>query len=654
MDFLTYAKSLNPSVLSLPIMGHLNTYDGYGRAVTYNGTPFWGHTFQGPAFTPIQNGLYAIADGPEQDFTDQTIFIYTPDGVKVGDANAYFLSKFDASGGAWVVYLTTAGVLQFYKGDLAANRSTTLTNLDKISSLCIRSIASSNVDFYTSGSLYEAKGGLDLTSQGNAKIYVGNYYNLAFFAKTLISIVAIFPSALTNEQIELLHYYATKIRYGYQPKIRSYVPRKDDKGAVVHYTDLPNFNGELIDKTNSGSDGSESGFVSNHNDGIDKKIEFHGTGQGRVIIPSSTTIDDLSAHTHQFMMHQKSAGEGTFGRIFSKGDKHQLYNSGVNYNYGIDYSDGFGVWQFPVILNNDLFIQLSHTHSDATDLPVCYINGTQETVSVSAAKTGTKDSDSGLDLLLGNRVALDRTADMYLSDYKYFPSKLSTNDLRDEYVKYATGHVIRHTSRFEYPVTLSAVSAPNQVGPWSTWANTHEWLDDGTKRYLRSTALNSYASIPAYHAYGAYYFEYKPQSGGTFAGPVFSFSDYPDLRFNVSPQNGYIIWHNATESIQIYKITSGAASLVAGSTSNWLPTDGSEIKIFFVRRLIDGEFTLYTKEANHTTWTQALQGTDNTFTTTKYHQTYCNAGGPNLEMYDIISWPYGDSLLPNDIKEIAD
>ncbi len=130
-------------------------------------------------------------------------------------------------------------------------------------------------------------------------------------------------------------------------------------------------------------------------------------------------------------------------------------------------------------------------------------------------------------------------------------------------------------------------------------------------------------------------------------------SSVPDENYLGANQVGYMTLISATGEFQLYEMNGGGVTKHTEQTAGYIPSTGT-IEQFITRRVTDGQFNVYVRDSSHTTWTLALTHTDNTHTTSNNQLVYMSSGSGDVRCYNFLSWPYGDSLTPNDIPEIAD
>jgi len=660
MDFLGYAKSLNPSVLSFPLTGSLNTYDGYNRTVTVSGSPSWIKTSKGFGFHPRANGLYSIDHGAEQLFTDQTIFIFSEKGFyhpsTVGFNGDVVDKRSALLGRSYTIRLITgAGPTKYiYVYNNAGASQSVTKDVTGLKSLAVSMIGSSAIKLYYNGVFATSTAGLNFSTQPTSPINIGNVYAGSLPIQNPIDGVVIVTSALTEEQISNLHSEFDKMKLVSHPRSHPY--RKTLKNSPkVSISGPPNVNKIIPDKSGNLRSATVSGNMTISNDGQDTLYNFPGSGAGVISITQNSDINNMAQSTYVLDLNKiRSGGEASAGRLISKNRYYGYYIPGpLEIRWYQIYSGGNAQWSItPVPLNQGGRLVISHDRSSPGNAPTAQLNGVDLNVAVFAATTGTPSDDSTYDFLLGNySPSTTRQADMICSGLDIYNKLLSTDEKRQEYLDHALNHVIRYTDRFEHPVTFSNVSAPSKVGPWNTLAGAHSWVDDGSDRYLSfDNTANNFASLVSLQAYGAWYAKIK--NDGNSGVDMFPFiASKNNIVYTGAGQTGYTYYRqNVNGDIAIFRMNGGTATYLGGLAA-W-GTNNEFYEVFITRRRTDGLIKVYLRDQTHSTFTFAFQVTDNTYTTSNFIQAYHANTAQTMKVYNVSKWEFGDSLLPTDVPEL--
>lgn len=658
MDFLDYALSLSPSVLSIPLAGHLNNYDSYGRTVTVSGSPDWVRTSKGFGFHPRSNGLYYIAHNTEQIASEQTIFAFYNNLVWPYDTvYQNLVSKRSGAGSYYMFGIDDDGAgntrVRLYDGS-SFYRLTTDVNNSKSLTVNLQSGVASKT--YVDG-IYKGVIPAGTYSSANVQINVGaTYTQLNTFTCAPIQCVAIFPSTLTAEQIANLHNYFENARIGYEPKKKIYIPSEDTKGAVIDLYGAPKSGNIIADHTNTGNNGTVSDNITVSN-GIDIELHFQGKGDGIITINSDSSWHSKDYNTYVLDITVNGNGEGGSGRILEKQTGASSYLSILCSGGDIYLSQSFSIataqWRFPYTAGRKEQITIVQDRTSPLVAPKIFRNGTEITPTSVLVGNGVVTTDATANIVFGNRPGMDREGDYNLSRFKFYPSQLSDADVRSEYVDFATKHVINHTPRFEHPVDLAAVSAPGKAGPVRVESGggggDGQWVNTLTESYLQCTsAFRPQFLIKSSQAYGAWYYEFTPSSTASSLHYLhFMATEILSLSAN---QKGYGVWWNNT-NLQLSLTRDNGVAL--NSTGTGAFTLNTKYQVFITRRRTDGEIKVNLRGGTqYIVWTQVLTATHNTNITSNFMNFSCPFVGSKFG--NVITWPYGDSLLPNDIDFLKD
>lgn len=158
-------------------------------------------------------------------------------------------------------------------------------------------------------------------------------------------------------------------------------------------------------------------------------FSFDGASS-RVAVGSLAAVDDVFAGggTAEAWFYAESFGEGTYGRIFEKGNNSGwslAVNDGDRDNaIGFVHGGGgstVGQWLSPansVSLRTWHHLALVYDKTSSMSSPSIYIDGVSVAVTRRSTPSGTMDSDALHDLFVGNRVNLDRTFDGRLDEVR--------------------------------------------------------------------------------------------------------------------------------------------------------------------------------------------------------------------------------------------
>jgi hypothetical protein len=228
----------------------------------------------------------------------------------------------------------------------------------------------------------------------------------------------------------------------------------------------------------------------------------------------------------------------------------------------------------------------------------------------SAAPVGSKDADTGIAYLL-DRSTDGRELKGMVSDFQIYNRYLTQAEADSIYQRSAL-RAKRLAHRTEHPVTL-ADQTSGFVGPWEVGSGTWAYDDDGSRRRLVNVT-DGWATVPADQAFGVAVF-------------------------------------GSTEAFGVFRITNGASANVVFNTAGGYFDIGVEYEVFIARRVEDSRWAGYIRGGAYTSWTLVSTGTDATHTTSRFIVADLDADDT---LSDVIFFPYGSGLTPNDIPALAD
>jgi len=168
-----------------------------------------------------------------------------------------------------------------------------------------------------------------------------------------------------------------------------------------------------------------------HFDGVDDVVTITDHASIQNIFDGGGTISTW--------IYPLSDGEGDFGRILAKRatgwnlQVHDESGTNVNLRFFYDFDGSDGTWDLSgavVPLNTWSHIEVAYDNSSASNVPVIYLNGTPQTLS-STQPTGTRSTDAGNDLLVGNNGVGGQTFDGDISEVKLHNTALTASEVKD-------------------------------------------------------------------------------------------------------------------------------------------------------------------------------------------------------------------------------
>lgn len=198
---------------------------------------------------------------------------------------------------------------------------------------------------------------------------------------------------------------------------------------------------KAIDDTTNANDGTIS--TATYTSGISgTALEFDGAS-GDVLVSDNAAIQNIwdSGGSTSFWFNPDSDGEGNDGHIFDKNlpgsDGWVLATandnaSAIDLIFVQSFSGTAGRWDTttrPLSLNAWSHVVITYDSDSVSNDPTIYVNGTKVTISEVTTPVGTRSSDVGNDLYIGNRSGDDKTIDGTLDEVRFYNDILADNEV---------------------------------------------------------------------------------------------------------------------------------------------------------------------------------------------------------------------------------
>lgn len=179
----------------------------------------------------------------------------------------------------------------------------------------------------------------------------------------------------------------------------------------------------VIRQTVSGA--SEIGYDIINNSELQNSLvgayyNFDGAS-GSVMVADNVAIQNIFDNGGSVIcrIYPRSTGESAGGMILSKGSRFEAQVKNeiagfVKLRFFMDFDGTDGIWDLtntPLPINKWSVIEITYDNSDVTNNPIFYINGEVHVSTEVSTPIGTRASDIGSSLAIGNRAADTRTWD---------------------------------------------------------------------------------------------------------------------------------------------------------------------------------------------------------------------------------------------------
>jgi hypothetical protein len=161
---------------------------------------------------------------------------------------------------------------------------------------------------------------------------------------------------------------------------------------------------------------------------------------------SGVTIDDIwaSGGAASAWIYPVTEGEGGYGRIMSKGNAsawpywhwHMDGNRGSAMSFSVACGGGYTWWRTnnnTVPLNQWSHVAIVYDSDDNSNTPTFYVNGLPVAFTTTGSCTNPIDSDTGIDLTIGNEINQNRTFDGAIDDARIYNRALTPVEIASLY-----------------------------------------------------------------------------------------------------------------------------------------------------------------------------------------------------------------------------
>jgi len=381
-----------------------------------------------------------------------------------------------------------------------------------------------------------------------------------------------------------------------------------------------------------------------------RALNFDGDSS-RLHCGSGSTVDDIfdDGGTASMWINTRSDGEANTGRLLDK-VYYVFYNSGeasgfVKPTFIFAFDGSNGTWvttNYTVALNTWTHIAVAYNNSSTTNDPIIYINGSSVSLTEAGSPSGTRVSDAGQSLIIGNNNGRTATFDGKMDSVQMWDSILTPTQISELYeqganklglyqsgidLEQSTGNVTDGyigNSGFEVTSGTWDITAPAQYGT----------------KALRSVA-SGVASIKSSYAFGTWEFDlYKVLDTSELR--VLLMSSASALVTDASV-DGYQLRLNSAERVAFSRIDTGTDTALGYTAADYIAL--STWYTIRITRTTAGVFTMYIKGGAYTSWTQVDVsgggGTNPVTDTTHTASTYfvVDADGGNDMIANIKYWP---------------
>ena len=347
-------------------------------------------------------------------------------------------------------------------------------------------------------------------------------------------------------------------------------------------------------------------------------------------------------------MRKTGNGGASIPVIYFKGFARMIRYHPGKINYYTYHATSNGRFETPDVLGirNVWHFVAIRTDGIGGTVPDYSINGAPFTpMTVGSPTAGGLSNDGGNNVRFLDQTGGGREFDGCIDDFRLHNEEITDAKVKELYEMGA----LRHYKVMEnYPVEFSNKAAYSESGPFRiiTGSAIYEQSDDSLERRkltLKSNNMDVGLKTFSPRAFGAMYVKFKAINQLTFV-PFFT----DNIDSIIGNANGYYVYFTGAGVCSFARLTDGSGIALLNS----FVTIGLGINELFITRDHEARFHMWVRGPSHSTWTQTSLATIDT--THQIGGYFGYRGYSGSELYDVIQFPYGGGLVPNDIAFIKD
>ena len=328
---------------------------------------------------------------------------------------------------------------------------------------------------------------------------------------------------------------------------------------------------------------------------------------GGVEVTDAVSIQDIfdSGGTMSSWIKPRTDGAGNNGRLAEKGggrwfavtqDSVAAGFGDIQWNF--DFSGTNGGWETTtngIAYGTWNHVAITYDSDAVANDPIMYVNGVSQAITENATPVGTRISDAGQNLFIGNRLDTARAFDGTIDEVRLYSDILTATEVLNLYTQ---GFARTDINTLADDMEVSDGNVASGFIENSGWERqTGTWQiddsDDGGKQM--TCVVAGLVSFKSPHAFGTWDFEVNHADAST---TVVMIAASLAASQSAGSQNGYNIRTTSSESVELRRMTNGAGTNLMSTSASEI-TAGSWYK-YRVTRSASGAFTVY----------QALVGSD--------------------------------------------
>jgi hypothetical protein len=589
--------------LSSNIVGHWDFRKGTvadqtsnGNDGSFSGSPLWRNTSKGKSLEFQSTNIVTVSDSVELQATNMSVIIFGD--FQDQTSGARFFSKRDAGGTHIDFFNFSASNLGVFDGTSTSDLAADITNVRMIG---FTLTSGSAPEFFLNG-VKEGNGDVTITISANdAPIAIGNFHTGNNPALNKFNEVLYFNTALTEQQMsELYNEWLQEAHLDTIPRATVLPEETEDiQSANLQGKWNMNVKGDTVfDVSGNGNDGTITHPLPSTAGIFGQALDFQGT-TGEIEITDASTIQNIfdGGGSASFWCKPRSDGGVNRGHLFIKGSHNLSVRNEVAGFVKVLYeqvmSGTNGQWKttgVEVALNTWNHVAFTYDADSASNDPIIYINGQSVPITEDLTPTGTRNTDVGDDLFIGNNTAETATFDGAIDQPQLWDTILTAAQVTQLYAQGQKKLDLNFTGE-DWNVSVSNVTA-NFLENTGFEITSGTWQVDDSSAGKQITCVGTgIISTPSQQAFGTWEFELSKDAA---SNPLIGF-----IMDSVQAGNaalGYQMTVTVDEAIFLRRITGGGSTTIFSTATGAIATD--EFVRVVITRDASGTFEIFVNETS--------------------------------------------------------
>jgi len=589
--------------------GTIEDQSSSDQTVAFNSAPYWGNSDRGKVlnFDSVDDSV-EVTDSASLDVTTQltiSMWINPTDDDRSGIGLVEKYATVDDQRAFYFDFPSATNIRFQVSGDGTGGDTDSFSNA---SSIVLRewnhiviTYNAGAVNYYRNG-VHIVTDTLTVTSinQSTANLVIGDRKNSAgLLYEGAIREVLLFNTELSEQQVSEL--YTESLQEAHLDTIprATVLPESPELIASPVGSWNMNVKGDTVfDVSGNGNDGTIPKPLPSTAGIFGQALDFQGT-TGEIEITDASAIQNIfdGGGSASFWCKPRSDGAVNRGHLFIKGSHNLSVRNEVSGFVKVLYeqvmSGTNGQWKTTgaeVALNTWNHIVFTYDADSASNDPIIYINGQSVPITEDSTPTGTRNTDVGDDLFIGNNTAETATFDGAIDQPQLWDTILTAAQATQLYAQGQKKLDLNFTGE-DWNVSVSNVTA-NFLENTGFEITSGTWQVDDSSAGKQITCVGTgIISTPSQQAFGTWEFELSKDAA---SNPLIGF-----VMDSVQAGNaalGYQMTVTVDEAIFLRRITGGGSTTIFSTATGVLATD--EFVRVVITRDASGTFEIFVNETS--------------------------------------------------------